>query len=430
MESVIEAGENFYVLRDAQAVVEFSGGTRKDNLFAEKNITTSGGWKVAKWGADNLKPQNMLHLVYGNHIKPQLIYTSRDFLLGSRLSIFERKIVTNPTTGKNEIALEPVINPQLEDWLEETDADNYMRSAAYNLEFAHNVFTSFSLDTSSNLTLKSWDCTDVRAAQMLAKQQNIEQYLLHPDWANYKESDLANLPAFDRINPTKFGDFMYHGRDRVPGQPYYDVPPWWGTEEWTRVSNLIPNFHKSGLKNGYNIKYHIKIPANYFDQFKTNDEKKKEETRLMGVMNEMLAGTENADKAFVSKFLVDANGKQIPGWEILPIENKMSDDAYTNVNNQSNIAHTSGHGIDPSLAGIDTGGKLGGSGSEKRISYQLHIALRTPNKRKILLEPFNKVAKPILKWWPREQFIGFEDISLTTLDQNPTGQQKTVNNNQ
>ena len=118
----------------------------------------------------------------------------------------------------------------------------------------------------------------------------------------------------------------------------------------------------------------------------------------------------------------------LPGWEIVPIENKMSDDAYTAVNQQANIAHTSGHGIDPSLAGIDTGSKLGGSGSEKRISYQLHIAMRTPQKRKILLKTF-QAAHKIMGFNPEHRF-GFVDVDITTIAENPKGQEKTANKGQ
>ena len=425
----IEAGEGYYILKDFGAVVEFTGGKSRDILYAEAASAGGADFKPAKWGADNLQPQKMLQLVAENHIKPQLIETGRDFLLGSRLGIFRRVIDTDTQTGHKKLRIEPEFNPDIEDWLEYIDSDNYLRSAAYNLEYSGNTFTSFSLASKTEIDqIRSWDFLNVRARQMEGKQSRPSHYYLHPDWARVKASEVTILPAYDRRDPTRFGDFMYHGRDWIPGQPYYNWAAWWGTQSWTVVSNLIPKFHAAGLKNGYNIKYHIKIPIDYFNQYKEPAEKLAAEQNLMQTMNEMLSGVENADKAFVSKFGTDQFGKPMAGWSIEPIENKMSDDAYSNVNNQSNIAHTSGHGIDPSLAGIDTGGKLGGSGSEKRISYQLHIALRTPNKRKILLEPFN-VAKKIMGW-DRDVFIGLEETDITTIEENPNGKQKVTNQNQ
>ncbi|WP_375418119.1 hypothetical protein [uncultured Hymenobacter sp.] len=417
-DNIQQIGEDLYVLKGVGAVVEFAGGKGQDVNFGAQSALKSGGLEIAPWGASNLQPQEMLKLVFNNHLKPQLLLTSRDFLLGSRLGIFTRQIVA----GK--LVLEPVLDREMEEWLELIDADFVLASSAMNLEYFGNYFTAFSLDGASSVgDMVPFDAPTVRAAVTTARRP--EKYHLHPDWANFKASEVKTLPAYDRRNPARYGDFIYHGRDWTPGQKYYDSTAWWGTRKWTEVSNKIPKYHSSGLDNGYNVKYHIKIPKDYFLQFGDAKAQAKAEKELMENMNTMLAGVDNVDKAFVSKFGVDAQGKSLPGWEIVPIENKMTDKAYDSVNNQANIAHTSGHGIDPSLAGIDTGSKMGGSGSEKRISYQLHIALRTPVKRRILLGQF-EAAKKIMGFNP-EHVFGFEDIDIVTIAENPTGKQKTVN---
>ena len=417
--NIKDLGGGLFILPGAQALVELTKSDKAQDVNFGGAVLTAGGLKIAPWGADNLQPQKMLELVYNNHIKPQLITTARDFLLGSRVGCFTRKVVA----GK--IVVEPVIDTEMEDWYESINGDAAMQSLAYNLEGFANYFSALSLASKNYVDgIQSFDATVVRA--LVTTKPRPDRYALHHDWRNFKADEAQVLPAYDPLNPSKYGQCLLHGRDWTPGQKYYDVPPYWGTRKWTEVSNKIPRFHSSGLDNGYNLKYHIRIPQGYFDQFGDTPEKRKEaERELMGAMNEMLAGVDNADKAFVSKFAVDAMGKALPGWEIVPIENKMSDKAYDSVNTQANIAHTSGHGIDPSLAGIDTGGKFGGSGSEKRISYQLHIALRTPTKRKILLQTL-RAAHKINGFDPAHQF-GFEDVDLTTLAENPTGQQKVAN---
>ncbi|MBF9239456.1 hypothetical protein I2I05_18835 [Hymenobacter sp. BT683] len=413
-----EVGAGLFILPGAQALVELTKSDKAQDVNFGAAPLTSGGLKIAPWGKDNLQPQQMLELIYNNHIKPQLITTARDFLLGSRVGCFKRSI------KEGKIVVEPVIDTEMEDWFESIDGDAAMQSLAYNLEGFANYFSVLSLASKNYVEgIQSFDATVVRA--LVTTKPRPEKYALHHDWRNFKADEAKVLPAYDPRNPTKYGECLLHGRDWTPGQKYYDMPPYWGTRKWTEVSNKIPRFHSSGLDNGYNLKYHIKIPQGYFDQFGDAEKQKAAERDLMGAMNEMLAGVENADKAFVSKFAVDAMGKALPGWEIVPIENKMSDKAYDSVNTQANIAHTSGHGIDPSLAGIDTGGKFGGSGSEKRISYQLHIALRTPTKRKILLQTL-KAAHAIMGFNRAHQF-GFEDVDLTTLAENPTGQQKVAN---
>jgi hypothetical protein len=388
-----------FILPGARAIVELTGSDKAEDVLFGAAPLSQGGMKIAPWGADNLQPQKMLELVYNNHLKPQLITTARDFLLGSRLGVFERSIVD----GKERLA--PVMDTEMEDWYDSIDGDSALQSNAYNLEAFANYFSVLSLESKNYVeAIQSFDCTVVRA--LVTTKPKPDRYALHHDWRNFKAAETKILPAFDPKNPSKFGECL--------------------VRKWTSVSNKIPIFHDSGLDNGYNVKYHIKIPMGYFDQFGDSLEKrKKAELDLMANMNEMLAGVENTDKVFVSKFASDATGKALPGWEILPIENKMSDKAYDSVNTQANIAHTSGHGIDPSLAGIDTGGKFGGSGSEKRVSYQLHIALRTPQKRKILLKTF-QAAHKIMGFNPAHRF-GFVDVDITTIAENPKGQEKTTN---
>jgi len=408
-----------FILPGAQALVELTKSDKAEDVNYGAAPLTSGGLKIAPWGKNNLQPQEMLALIYSNHLKPQLITTARDFLLGSRIGCFTRKVV------EGKIVVEPVIDTEMEEWYEAIDGDSTMQSLAYNLEGFANYFSVLSLASKNYVEgIQSFDATVARA--LVTAKPRPDRYALHHDWRNFRADEAQVLPAYDPLNPSKFGECILHGRDWTPGQKYYDVPPYWGSKTWTMVSNKVPRFHNSGLDNGYNLKYHIKIPQGYFDQFGDTPEKRKAaELELMGAMNEMLAGVENADKAFVSKFAVDAAGKQLPGWEIVPIENKMSDKAYDSVNMQANIAHTSSHGINPSLAGIDTGGKFGGSGSEMRISYQLHIALRTPQKRKILLKTLQAAHK--ISGFNPAHFFGFEDIDITTIADNPTGKQKVVN---
>jgi hypothetical protein len=115
------------------------------------------------------------------------------------------------------------------------------------------------------------------------------------------------------------------------------------------------------------------------------------------------------------------HGKPMPGVKITPLNNNNPSGEYIELDKQANINQASGHGINPVLAGIDTGGKLGGSGSEMRIAYQLHIALNTPIPRKLILKPFHLIHK--LKGWnvtKPNRYFDFLEIDITTLDENPT----------
>jgi hypothetical protein len=416
----VKIADGVYILQNGKqnAMVQFSNGTEVDTVFGDKTYSNSSS-EIAKWGANNLLPQDMLKLVAENHIKPQLIKTARDFNIGNGIGIFEKQIIDN------EEKLIPVSNPEIEDWMEANDINDYIRRSAYNLEYFANTFTLFDLSLYKKVeTIEALDCTDIRAVKIPEGKRKIEKYIYHPDWSKYKKGEGTVLPAYDKSDPTKYSFFLFQGRDQTPGQTYYDWASWWGTKTWAEVSNLIPRFHKSGLNNSYNLKWQIRIPQSYFNSFGPDKEKmEKAEEEFRRSMNEFLAGVDNNNKAMVTKFVTDMAGKPVPGIEIIALDNKMNSDAYKEVNNQANIAHSSGHGIDPSLAGIDTGGRLGGSGSEKRISYQLHIALRTSTPRQILMSPLY-VAKKI-NGWPREIIFWPKDINITTLAEDEKGQKES-----
>ncbi|GAB2954821.1 hypothetical protein GCM10027048_20460 [Hymenobacter coalescens] len=410
--------QDVYVLRGARAVVEFTAPKSGQDVINGADELKQGGLVIAPWGKNNLKPQEMLKLYYANHLKPQLLVTARDFLLGARVGVFE------PQIRDDKRVLVPVIDTEMEAFYEFIDGDTLLRSSAFNLEFAANYFSVVELENKTNVAgADSFDCTDVRA--LVTTKRYPEKYGLHPDWSNFKAKDVKILPAYDRTNPGRFGQFIYHGRDWTPGQKYYDLPPHWGGEQWLQVSNKVPKFHISGLENGYDVRWHIKIPKDYFLQFGDAKKQQEAEDALLEEMESYLAGAENAGKAFVSKYTVDERGNAKGGFIIEPIDSKANNEAYEKVNQQANIAHVSAHGIDPSLAGIDTGAKLGGSGSEKRISYQLHLAQRTPNKRKILLEQLNVMKK--IQGLNPSRVYGFEDMDITTLAETPKGQKEKTN---
>lgn len=422
----------FVLSQKAQAVVEFVPGvTPSDNVdgprsVSVKNTQLTAGYKIAKWGVDNLKPSQMMKLVRDNHIKPQLLLTERDFIMGSRLGHFKERY----ENGKRIIEHVDV-DQEVLDWEDEVGLDNYWFAVCSNWVHFRNIpnFASLDSKTKKVASLSVIDCLDIRKEVFINGITN--QFFIHPNWGIPVQDQIKILPAFDKTNPVKFGEFVYWVQDHIPGQPYYTYPAWWGTENWTRVSNNIPAFHVAGLENGYNLKYHIKVPYEYLLKLTAGNEdpkelmKKREE--LVQSMDGFLSGVKNKDKTFISFSFKDNFGKEALGWEIIPLDNKMTDDAYVKLDEHANVNQTSGHGVDPSLAGIDTGRGLGKSGSELRITYDTHIALRTPQPRQRCTEFLNKVVMKLNGWKDKGFFYGVEDVQMTTLDVNPTGRQGVVN---
>jgi hypothetical protein len=133
------------------------------------------------------------------------------------------------------------------------------------------------------------------------------------------------------------------------------------------------------------------------------------------------------NKTILTKFFIDpVSNKPLPGFEILPLQQVDSDAQYLQLSKDFRINAASSVGIHPGLANVDTGGKLGGSASEMRIAALLHLSLRTPIPRTILLKPI-QIAMKLMGFAP-DLFIAPKDVELTTLDLNPTGNQSVITN--
>lgn len=433
--------DNTYLIRGSKksgsAVVNFGDNAYETDITDSPRTVTSGirpltaGYPIAKWGWNNQKPREIMKLVRENHIKPQLIRTERDFVMGTKLALF--KILPSDSNETKKII--PASDPEMEDWGDQVGLMEYWYKVCSNFVHSHNIpnFASLSSKTQKVSTI---DCIDFTEARAELKQNGVvNNYYLHPDWLlNARKSDILIKPAYDPANPTRFGSFMHWVKDYIPGQPYYAYPAWWGTEKWTENSNLIPRYHNAGLTNGYNIKYFISVPMQYVQSLTSNTQDPKEITKakeqITSEMDSWLAGVDNADKAIVTFSFMDQMGKSIPGMKIDSLDNKGTEAAYLNLDKAANINQASGHGIPLSLASIDTGSKLGGSGSELRIAYDTHIALRTPQPRERCLYFLNKVVMKINGWQDKGTFFGVEDARITTLETNPTGTQQVVNQGQ
>jgi hypothetical protein len=128
----------------------------------------------------------------------------------------------------------------------------------------------------------------------------------------------------------------------------------------------------------------------------------------------------------MTKFFIDPmTNKPLPGFEILPLQQIMADEQYLKLESQFRINATGSVGINLDLANIPTGGKLSSSATELRMAALLHILMRTPIPRSILLKPIRIAMK--MMGFPSEYYIGVKDFEFQTLDTNPNGARNVTN---
>jgi len=415
--------ENTFLIPSEQngAVLQLVG---RDQVFGSSLLLTqSNGLDHVPWGREDNQPNQMALLVEKNNQIRPLLEASRDMIYGTGLGFF-KKIYEGQT-----IKLEPYIDSKLEDWSYQTELAEYIIAAINERVMNANHFTRFEFTPEGLPLLSISDSFTTRIGRPVGNK--ITTYLQNPwfgeGWGQALEkSDV--IPAFNRQDPTRNIVSILHSREHISGNPYYAFPSWWCAREWIEVANLIPLFHKSGLKNGYNIKYLIKMPKDYFDQEGGRDLEPKAIQEKWAKFGEnlkgWLSGVDNVNKSLLVRYLRSEDNKALESIDVQPLKNEMSDDAYGKVNDMAGVAITNAAGILPVLGGVTPGSKSGDSGSQIRVvaDYQQHF--RTPVQRQILLGPVN-MALRILGY--TDVVPAFKEVQLTTLDKNPTGKEAIVN---
>lgn len=427
---------NLYHLSNANAIAKVIATPTIDVVTDKSTSTTTrqkGEIDFVPWGATDAQAVELLRMCWNSPTKPRLMDQAKEFILGAGVKLMAIDIDEN---GKEIRKL--VKQPELRAWLRKKQIySRYLELAALSLTFAEMAFIRFSILDNGEVELETIQPNKVRFKRPAAGKP-LEKVYINPYFGtgkSIKKEDTTELYIFDQEAPEKWPESIIVLKKAQIGADFYNQGLWWGTKTWTLVDNMTPEYHLAGLTNGYNVKLLIEIDESYFKlpDEDTQDEKvleliEKRKDDFLAKMDEYLSGVKNSDKALVLiGDMIGEPGKDKKLIRITPIENKMTDDAYMNLIKQAGVKQAQGHGILPSLAGISEGDKLGGSGSELQHSVMFQVRYMTPSYRRLLKEPLDS-ALEVMGYNLDDMEYHFTDIEMTTLDQNPTGQQASTSN--
>jgi hypothetical protein len=426
----------FRVADEKAQVLSLSTDRSDIGTTVQLGANMAAGKKIKQWGNKNDLPQYRDQILCDNNIIGELLDTKRNIAIGHGLMAYNDVY----TDGKKD--MEVVEMPaEIQAWLDESGFEDIYLDMAFLQWYKHsNVFAEFILDRKNRVvSVMCKDCKYIRAVEKV--NGNIPGYVYNPVWkVKFAEDEKVigkaqYIPAYNKEKPA--GKFMLHIADNVFSDGYYAIPAYWGGVEWIRTSNAIPVFHESNLKNGYSIRFVVKYPEGYFlnkyeyDQASaSNDSTKvqecvdKERTAkqaFVDKINALLAGASNAGRAVFLEDVKNEITNKYDGVTIEAIEYDMKDKALLELYAATNQANISAQGIHPTLANIETQGKLS-SGSEMRNAFLFYVLTRTPRPRKQILKAFDIVCK--LNGWkekyPKMKFT-FEDFRITKLDEDKSG---------
>lgn len=448
----MKLNDKTHYLAEGQAVVQFA--TKLDEDFDQgrvRSMTPPGGGDaidIMYWGKDNDLPQQREFLVASNNIVPSLIERKRNILVGSDLYAYRIRYEQQADGSVKKVQEEVQIPPAVQAWLDGEgwgyDSNFYqvLNDAAGEVVKHSLIIPEFirtrDMTRISSLSIK--ECKYMRAGKKDANGR-VQTWFWSGHWNTKAKANTLEikktvpLPVYtgeDRPQP-KFikpiGDYMLN-------DGYYPIPVWWGGWEWIELANCIPEFHRNNLQNGYNIRWHIQIPVDYFLDYEawqsatTESEKAKvlsdqnaREQAFIDDVNAFLAGLVNSGRTLVTKYELDKSlGREYPGIKITPLNYDMKDEALLKLFERSNTANTSAQGIHPSLAGIETQGKLS-SGTEIRNAFLMWLIINSPQPRRMMLDSLKLVKK--INGWPADIHYAIRDYELTALSNNPAGMQES-----
>lgn len=435
-----QISENIWLLKEAKAVVSFSTTpsvtSKPGNSGKKMKIATAGDQEaeIWSWGKNNLLPQERESLIFDNNIVAELLATKRDITIGQGLYCY-REHFEPQSNGKMKRIIEEVDRPAgaKEFWKRNNERKYLMRSAS-NLMFHANTFSEMVRDLGGRIhTVEAFECRHVRPETM-NNMGVIKRYFLSGNWKERNKPEYLPKPVAAYMGEdAKQPKFMYHAMDDLLSDDYLGIPTWWGSRAWIEAANAIPMFHISNLRHGYTIRYHIEIPKDYFwdntalqvtAEQKDAALRKESEARqqFLERLNDFLAGYEQAGRAIITEYTINRQlAKEFPGIKITPISVDLKDEALLKLFERSNDAVISAQGVHPTLAAIQTQGKLS-SGSEIRNAFNMYVAIKTPVKRAVLLEPIQMIHD--INGWGEGIKWGFRDIEMTTVDEKPSGIQQ------
>ncbi|KAA8483759.1 hypothetical protein BDE36_1775 [Arcticibacter tournemirensis] len=399
---------------------------------------TDSGDDIAYWGDNNDDPQEIIKRVKADTELPPLLDWKGRVLQGRE--VIAVNLVYNEE--KKDFDTERINDPEINDFLHHRSFKRYWREAAVDFVWFANVFPdmikSNGLDKIAYLGVHSADWCRWNKQD---KTGTTTKCYVSPSWPDAKPTD-ENCNTFDVVDPynpmllekvkekKSLKRFVYPISYPMPGNAYYQMAPWhpFVFSKWYEIKRLIERMKESLLKKILSAKWILTIPVNYWPAAYKDWEKKSPEERLeikkkkVAEIEKSITGVDNTGKLILTEAGLDQNNKEIQGWKLERISDNIKDGEHLEDSHEASQHGMRALGTDPTLVGDGPGktGAGGGSGSDKRIAFNIFVAILQPY-REVLLEPLYFVAE-FNGWTSRFPNLRFKilEVELETLDKGTT----------
>jgi hypothetical protein len=394
--------------------------------------TTANG--VAIWGESNDFPQDVLERANLDlELLPLLDKKGR--LLQGREVIAVNLV---PNKDNTDFDVRRILDQEVNDFISSRWFKRYWRESCVDFTWLHNIFPDLvkNADGDKIAQLNAHEASWCRFGTM-DPNGTITKCYVSAKWPDAKIDNKNDVYEYPVIDPyaynavdllkadEKIQRCVYPVNYPTPGQAYYPVAPWtkYLYSEWSKIKMNVPKWKLKTMERVLSAKYILVIPTTYWVQmhpdWKTKTAKERQDIKKAKVkeINDNLTGFEGAGSTILNEVGYDNQGKEIPAFKITPIESAIKDGQYLEDSQEASEYMMRSLDLDPTIVGKGPGrGKDAGSGSDKRVAFNILVALLQPY-RDVILEPLYFVSE-YNGWkstYPNIRFMVLE-VELETLD--------------
>lgn len=417
-----------------------------------KHISVKSKTKDAKyipWGESDNWPLQIAEKVRKNGSASSGLRLLRRAHYGNGLILY--KNVKDDTGKKTVVYIDRTEVPEIDLFLKRIKSSMFLQETIMDLEWFHITFPEFILEQSTDAV---FSVKRMRTAWCRYGEQNkdgvIDKIYVSSTFGSKSNVDVSEkefVTEIPLLNPymtkeeikeycidKKIRNFTIPFGFPLLDESFYPSADWHAILKsgWLEVANSVPVYKLGIFENQVSIKYLIEIDQRYFkfiydqewDKYPV-EQKLKIRTDLIQAITDELSGTKNSGKSISSIMFTDDKGNQVSAIKITSIDDKFKDGSYLPEAEAANSEVLFALGTDPTLIGAGIpGGKLGsGSGSDKRVAFNLLQSFMKPN-RDITISILEFIAD--YNGWESTIKFGFENVVIETLDKNPTSTSKSI----
>lgn len=419
--------------------------------YDEMSVTVGEkDYTIIKWGEDNQLPYQVKDLVEKNSVMSQNKFFNT-------LTSYGRGLEYMDIATMGDKQPKPTTDAEIRLWLMRNSLKKFFAEQIVDIKYYFFSVAVIILNNNRTKILKVVHKDACHCRFTKANEEGRIEYVLYADWKNNSNPDsIEVIPLLDEDDP--YGDLMARCGKKDPwgifkpgktvgtkfaivckmpmaGCQYYPIAPYTASfrDGWYDIYGLLTAAKKAKIKNGQNIRYHVEINTQFWEERARAQGKKtgtpeyeQMKREFIESIKKYLSGSENSDKMIWSEFEALMDGKEKHYIKINVVDTSKAGNEYNDdVAEASNVLCYDDN-VHPNLAGATPGkSQMNNSGSDKRELFTMKQALETlPHD--IMLTVHN-VAIFFNKW--EEKVVPVVPmIMLTTLDKNTDAKETNLNN--